>query len=315
MAKNNTVVMASDMGYVWGVWLLVASMRMSGMDEPVLVGCSGWNDNWTKVITSFPDVSLLPMPPEDKRNMTCSKPILMMAPKTEFSTWVDCDGIFSGNCSDVLMDNSPEREQVIYLRRRTPGELQDLYKKERQPGDPPGEIPPCVLDVWRKDVGDLEVPRRKYGCSTGVISVHERWKPFIRRWREQIEKVLPSDVGVVTKGSIGYFQTDDSVLNSLLVFAKDAPQVTTTYRANDASRPHFIHYGWNPKPWVMWNPRSIGWFDKTVSVVEWAFEQGYKPEAPLPYTLKRKNYAICKLLSPLAANVQRLRKLRKKLGF
>ena len=31
--KNNTVVTAGDINYLWGIFLLIASMRKNGMDE------------------------------------------------------------------------------------------------------------------------------------------------------------------------------------------------------------------------------------------------------------------------------------------
>jgi len=48
--KNNTIVAASDMNYRWGVWLLIASIRKAGMDEPILIGTFNWTDEWIEDI-------------------------------------------------------------------------------------------------------------------------------------------------------------------------------------------------------------------------------------------------------------------------
>ena len=35
--KNNTIVTAGDRNYLWGLFLLIASLRKNGMDEPVMI--------------------------------------------------------------------------------------------------------------------------------------------------------------------------------------------------------------------------------------------------------------------------------------
>ena len=38
MKRDNTIVTIGDINYIWGIFLLLASARRSGMDEPFLVG-------------------------------------------------------------------------------------------------------------------------------------------------------------------------------------------------------------------------------------------------------------------------------------
>lgn len=307
--KNNTIVAASDMNYRWGVWLLIASIRKAGMDEPILIGTFNWTDEWIEDICKFPDVKTVPLPGGDKRSVTCQKPEIMLKADSEFITWIDCDGILSGNCSDRLCGG----ENEIYLRSRTPSEVLNLYVKERTAGDNPEEVPAPILDIWRRDVGELEEPRRKYGCSAALIGIRASTKPFLQKWRDQMLKVLPSDVGVVAKRNIAYFQTDESVLNSLLLFAQDAPEVTAEYRVDNVAEPHYIHFSFNPKPWLMWNPTAMPHYSRVQEVTEWAAAAGFLPREPRPYTLNRRWKWLSAALAPLAPNIHRAKKLKRKL--
>jgi hypothetical protein len=306
--KNNTIVSASDMNYRWGVWLLVASIRKANMDEPVLIGTYNWSKEWIEDIHKFPNVETVDLPAMDRRSVTCQKPEIMLRADNEFVTWVDCDGIFTGNCSDRLSGMGNE----IYIRSRTPSEVVELYHRKRAPNDDPEEIPVAILDIWRRDVGELSEPRRKRSCSAGIICVHKSRLDFLGKWRAQMMKILPPGVDVVAKGNIGYFQTDDSILNSLLLFAADAPEITTDYRADDLTGPHYIHFAFNPKPWIMWNPRALRHYSLALDIVEWAESAGYSPRAPRPYTLNRDKEWLARMLAPFSRNVNRFKKLKRK---
>lgn len=309
--NNNTVVTACNQAYAWGVWLLVVSMRQHGMDEPVLVGTYDWSKEWLEDIERLPGVSTAALPTEDKRNLTCSKPVIMMKAESEVITWVDCDGIFSGNCSDNIFAEDGQ----IYIRSRSATEMHDLYRHERSLGDQVDAIPSKILEVWQRDVGEREEPLRLRSCSACLISMRRSQLGFIERWHQQMLKVLPDDLlDVVDKDSVAYFQTDESVLNSLLCFAENAPMVTEDYRANRPEEGCFMHFTYAPEPWQMWNQYSIRFFDHTLDAVEFGIKSGWLPRAKLPYTLKRRNKLICQLLAPLARNVVRFKKLRRKLG-
>ncbi|MDD4181921.1 MAG: hypothetical protein PHE87_09840, partial [Victivallaceae bacterium] len=303
--NNNTVVTACNQAYAWGVWLLVVSMRQHGMDEPVLVGTYDWSKEWLEDIERLPGVSTAALSTEDKRNLNCSKPVIMMKAESEVITWVDCDGIFSGNCSDKIFAENNQ----IYIRSRGPTEMQGLYHLKRSPNDPPDTILPKILEVWQRDVGERKEPLRLRSCSTCLISVQSSQLGFIERWHQQMLKVLPDDLlDVVNKDSVAYLQTDESVLNSLLCFAEDAPLVTENYRADRLEEGCFMHFTYGPKPWQMWNPYAIRFYDDTLDAVEFGIKSGWLPRAKLPYTLKRRNKLICQLLAPLARNVVRFKK-------
>ncbi|MDD3155838.1 MAG: hypothetical protein PHS41_13345, partial [Victivallaceae bacterium] len=230
--------------------------------------------------------------------------------KTEFVTWLDCDGILSGNCSDVLVTRPGE----ICIRPRTGSEIEASFRPQRKPGEKPGDIPAAVLDIWKRDVGERSEPRCRRGFSANVFTIHRDSFPFLRKWIDQMKKVLPPDVKIVADGSVAYFQTDDSVLNSLLLFADDAPKVSAEYHVDDTSRALFVHFGFNPKPWVMWNPQSIRFYDRTMEIIDWALANGYAPKAELPRSYRKEFRRYYRLAAPFARGYYKWMKIRRKLA-
>lgn len=306
--SKNTIVSACDQGYAWGVWLLICSARMHGMTDPVLIGAYNWSPEWISDLGRLPDCRVVELPIADRRSVSCSKPEIMRHAETEFVTWVDCDGIFSGDCSSQFGNDA----ESIYIRQRTESEVMDLYRREREPGDDPRKIPARMLKIWQTDVAGLNAPRYDRGISAALIGVHRSYFPFLEHWSKQMRQVLPERVSVVNDSSIAYFQTDESVLNSLLLFAEDAPPITTNYRSDRPDAPHFIHFGYNPKPWIMWNRNSIRHFDAVQTIIRWAAQNGYAPQAPLPFPLIAGHKSLCKLLTLFDKPVSFWRKWKKK---
>lgn len=132
-------------------------------------------------------------------------------------------------------------------------------------------------------------------------------------------KVLPMDVSLVHDGVPAYFQTDESVLNSMLLFDGDAPSIIEKYTMDNLDLPHFVHFSFNPKPWIMWNKRSFPLYDEVLDIIEWALDNGYTTAAPLPPSFKRSNKQWAKLLLPISAPYAKFRKYKnkwlKKLGI
>lgn len=77
MDVNTTVVTAGDANFAWGTFLLVASMRMNGMKQPVLVGAMGWSDEMKHRVEALGGVTIKDLP-LSRQCVTCQKPLLMM---------------------------------------------------------------------------------------------------------------------------------------------------------------------------------------------------------------------------------------------
>ena len=300
---KTTVVTAGDKAFAWGTLLLVASMRMNGMRHPVVVGAIGWTDAMKRRVLSLGGVVVRDMP-SGGRCATCQKPMLMACEdvKTEWVCWADSDAAFAGDCSEWLVGDDPDE---IVIRRYAP---------------PPQDFTPENLAVWRRDVERFcgaALPESRYATRMNApfIVVHRKWRGFLERWQSQIESVLPPDVEIIMKHGSPYFQTDESVLGSLLCFDPGAPKVAETYKANgsaDKNR-YFAHFAYNPKPWQMWNSYSLRWRDVVMPVADWLVERGVVSRSELPLPLRRAWWPVCRAAAPLAPWVWRAIKLKRRL--
>ena len=306
--KNNTVVTAGDINFLWGIFLLIASMRKAGMDEPVLVGAYNFTPEAEDVLTQLGDVTIFTLKDID-HSLTCYKPLVMQQTETEYITWIDGDGFFIGNCSKRLPPLSPDE---IHIRMRQPEENSQAFRGYEY-GEDARSIPKAVLDAWKADVGSDSEPRIPRNCVACSFSIHRSATPFLRKWHEQMMKVLPAgNVGVVDHTLKYYHMLDESVLNSVLCFYSGAPRVSDSYRLDKDPNELFGHFGGAPKPWIGWAPHSFKHFDKYTAVADWAVGQGYKLPGPLPFSLDPKHKTMCRLLQhPVYFNMKLKRRLKK----
>ena len=300
---NTTVVTAGDRAFAWGTLLLVASMRRNGMQHPVVIGAMDWPEEMKRRVLDLGGVTIRDLA-KDRRCVTCQKPMLMNCEdvKTDWVCWADSDAVFVGDCSAWLVGDDLDE---IVIRRYNP---------------PPADFTADNLDVWRRDVARFcgsarEESRYNTRMNAPFIVIHRKWRPFLVRWQKQIEKVLPSDVEIIMKHGSPYFQTDESVLGSLLCFDPDAPRVTENYKANgsaDRCR-YFAHFAYNPKPWQMWNSHSLRWREVVMPVVDWLVAQGIVKPVDVPWSLRRTWWSVYRCAVPVAPWVWRAIKLKRRL--
>ena len=300
---NTTVVTAGDQAYSWGVLLLAASMRRNGMPHPVLVGAMGWTEEMKRVVSSLGKITIIDLPPS-RQCVACQKPAMLAseAVETDWSCWVDSDGLFVGDCSEWLEGTDADEMRI-----------------KRADPVPPDFTPENLL-TWQRDVERFlgrALPESRYATrvQSGVILVHKKWRPFLNRWSDQIKNVLPAGVGILMKPGTAYFQTDESVLSSLLCFDPDAPRVSETYKFDgriDRSRV-YAHFGYNPKPWQMWNTYASRWREETYATAEWLVENGIVKSSDVPLPLRRRWWPFYRCIAPLAPWVWRAIKLKRKL--
>jgi len=306
--KNNTIVTVGDMNYLWGIFLLIASMRKNNMDEPVVAVGYRFTPEAAEILTQMGDVRVCPET-TISRSLTCYKPEAMLLAETEYISWVDSDAFFVGNNSARLI---PEAHDVIHIRKRSPEE-NCLAFRGHSFGEDGQRFPKAILDVWRQDVEGRAEPATEQACSACLMSLHRSRRPFLEKWRSQMDKVLPrGDVGVVDRHLEYYHQLDESVLNSLLCFWQDAPRVSDEYKMDKSPNEKFIHFVGQPKPWNGWPPSAFRHFDAYLDVVEYAVRQGWKLPGEIPFPLRRSNKWFCRLLQhPVELNFKIRKKLRK----
>ena len=294
---SNTIVTAGDSNYLWGLFLLIASMRASGMDEPVIVGTKRFDAVHVATLEQLGGVRTVALDGFD-RSLTCSKAKMLLAAKTEYATWADSDAFFTGNVSEILAPRSPD---LVHVRRRTAPEMPLAFPK-------PYDLN-VILPAWRRDVcacagldeNDPSVPtadpRTFLSCSASFLSVARSQERFLRVWNDLMMRLPAGDVGVVDRSLSCYHQLDESCLNACLTFLPDAPRVTECYAMDKNPRHIFAHFCGTPKPWVAWTPRAMRFFDAGCRIVEWAVENHLRLPGPVPPSLQAKNKAKCRLLA------------------
>ena len=300
---NTTVVTAGDSAYAWGALMLVASMRRNGMEHPVVVGAMEWGEIQKQRICSLGDVSIFEID-KTRQCLACQKPRLMGcdAVKTDWVCWVDADGLFVGDCSEWLASDDVDE---VRIKRCNPA---------------PPDFTPETLATWRRDVERFwgeALPESRYATrvQSGVILLHRKWRPFLDRWDAQINNVLPPDVGIVMKKNPAYYQTDESVLASLLCFNLEAPKVSEQYKFDgkvDRSR-YYLHFGYNPKPWQMWNTYASRWREEAYATVDWLVGKGVMARNEIPLPLRRGWWPLYRCIAPAAPWVWRAMKLKRRL--
>lgn len=303
MKTNSTVVTAADERFAWGAFLLAASMRRNGMHAPLVVGAVGWGDPWKARVAALPDVTVVDLP-VSRRCVTCQKPMMMAREevKTDWVVWADSDAVFVGDCSEWLAGT--DKNEIVV----------------RPYDSPPPDFTPANLAVWRQDVARFrgaacEKPRIGTRVNGAFVVLPAARRDFAASWQDQIEKVLPSDVEIIMSHGSAYFQTDESVLASLLAFDPSAPSVSPDYKADGRVDPtrYFAHLAFNPKPWVMWNSRTVRWADEIFAVVDWLVANGYVPASEVPCALRRRWFPLYRILTPLAPWVWRMMKAWRRL--
>ncbi len=313
MQRRNTVVTAGDSNYIWGLYLLIASMRAAGMDEPVIVGTKRFQPCHAAALESLGGVRLVSLDGFDQ-TLACAKARLMLEATTEYVTWADSDAFFTGNVSDILTPPDPDR---IHVRRRQPFEMAAAFP-------PPYDLN-VILPTWRHDVcdcallderSDPSVPRANpkafLSCSSCFLSVARKQDRFLRAWDKLMRRLPKGDVGVVDRSLACYHQLDESCLNACLTFLPDAPRVTDVYGMDKDPNHYFAHFCGSPKPWVAWTPRAMRHFDVGCRIVQWAQEQHLRIPGPVPFSLKPEHKAICRLLArPLVFKTKVENRLRR----
>ena len=312
----NTIVTIGDIHYLWGLFLLIASVRKAGMKEPFLVGVQGFSQEAGHILTQLGDVELLSLD-DARHSLTCLKAYAMLQAKSEFVTWADSDAFFTGDVSSILL---PEKKDEIHFRLREPSEMPAAFRGHAF-GEDGRSIPAEVLAHWQRDVAAVaatEVRKEPRYQTTGSASFFSlslaRHRAFLEQWHALQMKVLPArNIGVVDASLRYYHQLDESTLNACLNFLPDAPAVQNIYRMDKDPQRLFVHFIAQPKPWQGWTRRAFQHFDAYTAIPQWAIEQGYELPGPLPASLQQSNKRRLQWLIPWMTLKPKLQKRLRRL--
>jgi len=283
---NSCITLLSDKKYFIAVYTLVLSLKFHKVKSYVSILSIDLSDLQIKMLEQFENVTVERTKTVSKRHPVFLKPeAILTAKKFEVThcSFFDSDCIVTGDISRYLCPTddclhasvkSSEEDKSIF----------SMYFSEKSEQS----IPNKILQIWSKDVGEKELPYRSSTVCSNNITMLKKHLPFVERWQTQMDKVLPDqDRGAHDNSSTAYFQVDESVLNSLLFFATDAPTVKETKLSSDSKR-YLAHLGPNnPKPWIFWRKDKIRFYPMIVEYFEWAQKKNFLLPN-IPWTYKRK---------------------------
>lgn len=285
---KNTVVTITDHNYLIVVYLLLLSLEYHRVRANINVLCVALTDEEKEFLAQFSNVKLFDGDPTNKRNPATRKAEAILTAESQgvdYVTLLDGDGLVTGDITPYL---SPG--EGFSSRMKSPKEEEANFRPYYEPGETRGGIPRKVLKAWRADVGEASEPKICNTVTSGNLTVHKSCFNFMRKWHDQMMRVLPlEDPGMPYHfGNPAYPQMDESVLNSLLAFADDAPTLLPGM-LNIDPRAHVAHLGpAKPRPWVLLRYEKLKYFRPIVDLENWAKEEGYRVP-PLPWTFRRSN--------------------------
>jgi lipopolysaccharide biosynthesis glycosyltransferase len=290
--SSKTIVTACDHNFVWGTYLLLLSLRRHGVQLPVHVVTHKLGEVDCALLHQVDGVTLFNASDEaNHRNIVYQKTAAILTAATDLIMWIDSDCIVTGDITP-LMESAGEGLQI---RMRPEAEIAYLFRKRYVRGEKRGTLPRRVLEIWRNDVGERQIPAINTSCNAHCFTVHRKHLDFIRRWDKQIRKVITDDAsaGVVNDRSFAYFLLDESVMSSMLAFSEGPPPIHR-YAMDEDPSCAVVHFGGSPKPWRRWLLRNMEYFDETVGLLEWAEAKGWLLPAT-PWFLQRKYKTFCRL--------------------
>src|SRR5579859_3524965 len=285
MQSNFTVVTNCNRNYLWGAYLLTASLRYEKNPAAIHVIAYDFSPGEVKLLEQFENVRVVKPDNSNPRNLTNLKPLALLTAETEYIGWFDSDTMVIGDITKYWIPPNGSFQS----RFREAPKMSMTYRTKYDPGEVTGGVPKRIMDIWCKDVGENQTAAIKTTCTADNFTFHRRHLDFIQRWYEQLNKIIPAeDQGVVNNTSFAYRQTDEEILNSLMAFSRCAPPVDGKYLLDKDPSAFVLHFGMLPKPWQGWQKRFLPYYDKVLGVVDWAKSAGYKTP-PIPPALERKN--------------------------
>lgn len=284
MKNDITIVTACDRNYLWGAFLLIASASRNIPQVPIHLLQTGFTPDDIAFFTQFPQVSVIQLSDEDSRNVSNRKSEAILSAETDYIAWLDADCMVIGDIREMLIPENGE----FQIRLREQWENAWIWCEHYQPGDKKGSIPSAVAAKWKEDVNQLATPRHDTTCVANTFVIHRRHLDFIRQWREQITKVLPSgNHGLIDKRSPAYFMIDESVLSSVVSYSDITPPISP-FRLNRDPNAHVAHFGANPKPWKRWRTQFWYCHKPVMELIDWLRASG-KSVPPIPWAFKRSS--------------------------
>jgi len=286
-APQNIIVSIADANYIIPAYVLLLSLLRHGVQADFHLLAVNFTPEQKELFTQFPNVRVFDADTTNQRNAATRKAEALLTaepyPGTAVSLF-DADCIVTGNLTRRLAQAVPG----LSARPKTPDEDAMVFRTRYAPGETPGGVPAKILEIWRQDVAGRTEPAIRNTVCSGNLTLHHGHLSFARHWHDQMMKVLPNQGTRQAHDfrNFAYFQLDESVLNSLLAFAPDAPPLSRGGFDIDPAA-CLIHLGpCNPRYWNFWRLDRLKYYQPVVELLEWAAHSGYRMP-PLPWSLRR----------------------------
>ncbi len=282
-------VTITDSNFFIAVFTLLLSMHFHKVRAKLHVLSVGLSEEEKRLLRQFPGTQVIEASRANSRGPTCRKGEAILeaariSPEATHISLFDGDTLATGDITKYLCPAG----ETLFGRWKTPEEDGQIFASRYEAGEAVGTIPRRILQIWQQDVNERSTPLIRNTVCGGNLTVHRKALGFIERWQTQMDKVLPENLkGAHNFSSEAYFQVDESVLNSLLAFAHDAPAALPA-QLNIDPQAYVAHLGPNnPKPWVLWRPEKLHYYPQVAGFFTWAKQQGY--ELPkVPWTFQRR---------------------------
>ena len=289
-AKIPVAVTITDSNFFIAVFTLLLSMQYHKVRAKMHVLSVNLSAEEKRLLRQFSGTQVIEANADNTRGPTCRKGEAILAaaqvsPEATHISLFDGDTLATGDISEYLCPDG----ETLFARWKTPEEDGQIFATRYEAGEAAGGIPRQILQVWQQDVNERTTSRIHNTVCGGNLTVHRKVLGFIERWQSQMDKVLPENLqGAHHFDSHAYFQVDESVLNSLLAFAHDAPTALPA-KLNIDAQAYVAHLGPNnPKPWVLWRPEKLRYYPQVAGFFTWAKKEGY--EMPqVPWTFQQRN--------------------------
>lgn len=287
--SDTTIVTACNRKFLWGAFLLAASLRRCGVRQRLQVLARGFTDDDVALLEQFEGVKVLVSDGTSAFAQADKPRALFSCEDTEYITWIDADCIVNGDVSDLLLPVTP---RTISIRFRATAENRLRFPATSKRG----EIPEAVQAVWRADAGGGSHCRIETTCATNAFTIHRDHLPFIAAW-DQLNSRIAANYGPnfpeAYRHSSGKGLSDELVLNALFAFADDAPPVSE-YRLDQDPQTYLMHFGLTPKPWQGWTRESLRFYDETMAILRYCADNGYRLPQPVPrhFRFQNKIFAV-----------------------
>src|SRR3954471_8755512 len=137
MHQNFTVVTNCNQNYLWGAYLLTASLRYQKNQAPVHVLAQGFSAEDNKLLEQFGNVRVFEPDKSNPRNLTNLKAQSLLTANTEYIGWFDSDCVVVGDITKYWIPPNGSFQS----RFRTPAEMTDLYRLKFATEEKTGGIP------------------------------------------------------------------------------------------------------------------------------------------------------------------------------